>query len=305
MRDPGTATGARGAALGVAVLALAAATSRAEPPLAVAVTIRPLSMLVEAIAGPRAAVTTLVPPGASPHVFEPQPGDLARLAGARVLIEVGGDLDAWAAVLRGAGEGDLERVILLETEGLEPLPAGDGHGGAARPDPHVWLDPIRVRDVLAPALAERFAVLDPADRAGYTERLAAFRAELGVLDAELRQMLAGRGRRFLAFHAAWRYFAARYGLEEVGVVAEAPGEEPTPRALAALIDAARRSGVQAILVEPQLTARVAEVLAGELGLEVVAVDPQGDPGDPERASYPALMRWNARAFARALGGAAP
>ena len=111
------------------------------------------------------------------------------------------------------------------------------------------------------------------------------------------------GTRFVAFHAAWRYFAARYGLEEVGVVEEAPGEEPAPRALAALVTRAREAGVPAILVEPQLSPRVAKVLAAEFGATTVLVDPNGDPTDPERSRYAALMRWNARAFARALGAA--
>jgi hypothetical protein len=33
----------------------------------------------------------------------------------------------------------------------------------------------------------------------------------------------------------------------------------------------------------------------------VLVDPLGDPDDPERASYESLLRFDARAFARALG----
>jgi ABC-type Zn uptake system ZnuABC Zn-binding protein ZnuA len=273
--------------------------------LAVAATVQPVAMLAAAVGGSRVAVTTLVPPGASAHVFEPRPGDLARLAGVRLLIEVGAGLDGWAAGLVAAAGGPIERLVLAELPGLEPLAATPPHAddAASGIDPHLWLDPIRVRDTLAPAIAARFAALDPAGRAGYTDRLAAFQAELGALDDEIRCLLAGRGRRYVAFHAAWRYFGARYGLEEAGVVAEAPGEEPTPRALAALVAAARTAGVRAILIEPQLPPRVARTLAAELGLPLVEVDPQGDPTDPERAAYAALMRWNARAFAAALGAA--
>ena len=60
----------------------------------------------------------------------------------------------------------------------------------------------------------------------------------------------------------------------------------------------------AILVEPQLSPRVAQALAAELGATTVVVDPNGDPTDPERDTYDELMRWNARAFAtRARSGA--
>jgi ABC-type Zn uptake system ZnuABC Zn-binding protein ZnuA len=287
------------------VLFVALVGASGPPPLRVVATIEPLAMIVRELAGERTVVSVLVPPGASPHTFDPRPGDVARLADAALLVAVGGDFDGWARRLLGASEREIETLSLLELPGLEPRSsAPDGGGaGAAAPDPHVWLDPIRVRDVLAPALAERLARLDRAGAADTAARLADFQGRLTRLDAELRATLAGPRRGYVAFHAAWRYFGARYELEEIGVVEEAPGEEPTPRELAELAAAARRARVPAILVEPQLSPRVAQALAAEFGATTVLVDPNGDPNDPERSSYESLLRWNARAFGRALGGA--
>lgn len=286
-------------ALAGALVAAGARMAQAAPPVVVA-TIEPVAMIVRELVRDPAAVSTLVPPGASPHHFDPRPSDVARLADAALLVAVGGELDRWAERLLGAAGRPIEVLRLLEVPGADPLPAG---GPGAAHDPHLWLDPIRVRDALAPAIAERLARLDPAGAADTAARLVDFQERLGRLDAEVRATLAGRGRAYVAFHAAWRYFGARYGLEEVGVVQEAPGEEPTPRELARLAEAARRAGVRAILVEPQLDPRVARILAAEFGGETVQVDPNGDPRDPERARYEALLRWNARAFARALGPA--
>lgn len=286
------------AAATLACLLVAAAADAA--PRTVATTIEPIAMIVRELAGEGVEVTALVPPGASPHAFEPRPRDVARLADAQLVILVGGDLDAWAARLLGAAGRPLESLVLLELPGLAPLPSAPG---STEPDPHVWLDPIRVRDVLAPAIAERLARLDPEGAADTAARLADFQERLGRLDAALRAGFAGTGRRYVAFHAAWRYLGARYGLEEVGVVEEAPGEDPTPRELARLAAAARAAGVRAILVEPQLDPRVARALAAEFGGTTVLVDPNGDPTDPARAGYEALLRWNATAFARAMSAA--
>jgi ABC-type Zn uptake system ZnuABC Zn-binding protein ZnuA len=270
----------------------------------VVATVEPAAMLVRELGGERVEVTTLVPPGASPHTFEPLPSDVARLAGAELLVEVGAPLDAWTERLHAAASHELPRLTLLELPALHPLPADERDGVPGRHDPHVWLDPIRVRDALAPGVAARLAALDPDGAAHYAERLAGFQERLGALDTQIRDMIAGSGRGYVAFHAAWRYFGDRYGLEEVGVIEQAPGEEPTPRALARLVEAARAARVRAVLVEPQLPAQTARSLAGELGVELVVVDPNGDPRDPERARYEDLMRWNARAFARALGPSA-
>jgi ABC-type Zn uptake system ZnuABC Zn-binding protein ZnuA len=299
----------RALALAAAACALGAAAAHGAP-LRVVATIEPIAMLVREVAGPRASVAVLVPPGASPHTFEPKPSDVARLVDAALVVEAGAGLDGWLRALLAAASHAPARLTLVEASGVDPLPAAahaDAHAATRAPDgrldPHVWLDPLRVRDALVPALVARLAALDPAQRAAYEAAGRDFAARLGALDADVRAALAGRGRRFVAFHAAWRYFAQRYGLEEIGVVEEAPGEEPTPRELADLVARARAAGVPPILVEPQLSPRVARALAAEFGATTVLVDPNGDPSDPARDSYAELMRWNAAAFARALGAA--
>jgi ABC-type Zn uptake system ZnuABC Zn-binding protein ZnuA len=297
----------------VAALLATAALPGAAPAAAtpqVVVTIPPIAMLVRELAGDRVRVRSLVPPGASTHTFAAQPSDVAAVETARLFVEVGAGLDGWAAKLQGAAGNRPDHLVLIELPGLDPLPADphqhehDAGGAPARWDPHIWLDPIRVRDVVSPALAEALARLDPDGRAEYQAALAGFQARLGALDDEIRRTLEGHGTKFVAFHGAWRYFGARYGLEEVGVVEEAPGEEPAPREIAATVRAARAARVPAILVEPQLNPRIAETIAAEFGAGTVTVDENGDPRDPERADYAALMRFNARAFAQALGGGA-
>ena len=292
-----------GTALLVAFATLASVAASAEP-LRIVTTIQPLGLVVRELGGERVVVSVLVPPGASPHTFEPQPSDVQSLVAARLIVEVGGGLDGWVHPLLAAASARPERLTLLDLPGLDPLPADPAEAHEGRFDPHAWLDPIRVRDVLVPALATKLAALDPSGSADYAASRERLAAQLTALDAEIRTTLAGRGRNFLAFHAAWRYFAKRYGLDEVGVIEEAPGEEPTPRELGALAQRARAAQLPAILIEPQLSPRIAEMLARDLDAAVVTVDPNGDPTDPERATYAGLMRWNARAFARALGGAA-
>jgi ABC-type Zn uptake system ZnuABC Zn-binding protein ZnuA len=91
------------AALVAAVLTLAG-VAPAAPALPAVATIQPLGLLLRELGGDRVAVAVLVPPGASPHTFEPQPSDVVALARARQLIEVGGGLDGWVDALRSAAE---------------------------------------------------------------------------------------------------------------------------------------------------------------------------------------------------------
>jgi ABC-type Zn2+ transport system substrate-binding protein/surface adhesin len=85
---------------------------------------------------------------------------------------------------------------------------------------------------------------------------------------------------------------------------ERGAEEPTPRSLAAIIDAARGARALVVVVEPQVDPHTALSLAEEIGARVARCDPLGDPRDPARASTLALRRWNAGALAAAFGGGA-
>lgn len=280
----------------LAVVLLAGAVRAGAAPLPVTVTLHPLALVVREVGGEAVAVQVLVPPGASPHTFEPRPSDVARLARAALFVRAGGGADLWAARLATAAP-DVPQLVFAEVLDAR-MPEV--------PRAHAWLDPLAVRDALAPAVAERLAALDPPRAEGYAARLADFQTRLTGLDAELRAILAGApGRRFVAFHAAWDAFARRYDLEMAGVVEAAPGQEPSPGAVAALVERARREGLRAILVEPQLEPRVARVIAAEFAGTLVTVDPLGDPDDPERDAYEELLRLDARRFREAMGGAAP
>jgi ABC-type Zn uptake system ZnuABC Zn-binding protein ZnuA len=252
-------------------------------------TITPLGFLLEELGGERVNVQVLVPPGASPHAFEPRPSDVAAVAGAALFVQAGPGVDDWVARLAVA-EGPAPLVLL---DALGPMP-----------DPHFWLDPIGVRDGALPALERALVAADPEGRAHYAQRRRAFAHELTALDAEIRASLAGLPRRPLVpAHPAWGGFAARYGIPLLEPVQHRGAEEPTPRVLAELAGAAKAGGAAAVLVEPQLPAAAAEALAEALGLPAVVADPLGDPRAPERARYAALLRFDAVAFRKALGGA--
>ena len=290
----------------------------------------PASYIVQELGGERVNVAALVPPGASPHTFEPVPSDVRKLARARYFFAIGGGLDAWSEKLLAAAPKGIEAVALIGTPNLNLLEgeehhhhdhhgkeeaarkdehhdhgggkvateSGEGHGEF---DPHFWLDPIRVRDAVVPAVTQRLIAADPAGKDYYEKRGQDFRRRLTALDERVRAELAkAKTRKYIAFHAAWAYFAERYGLEKVAVVQEFAGEEPTPKEVAKLVRDARAEGVGAVLVEPQLSPRVAQTIGKEFGARTVMVDPLGDPGDAARDTYEKLLQFNARAFGQAL-----
>jgi ABC-type Zn uptake system ZnuABC Zn-binding protein ZnuA len=255
----------------------------------VAATIFPVADLTRAVAGSSADVVTILPSGASPATFEPAPDVVRRLAGARLVVAVGAAADDWAGGLSravGAPLLTLTRTITLE------------YGN----NPHVWLDPILVRDAILPQVTDALARALPEAATSIRTRAAESRESLTALDRDIRATLSDvQSRAFVATHAAWPYFAARYGLRQVGVLYAAPGRESGPRELAALVDEARRAGVHAVFTEPQLGDTGVRALADELHARIGTLDPLGGPAVAGRDSYEALLRYDAREFARTLG----
>lgn len=292
----------RAACLALAA-SLAAGCGRATDPgasdLVAAGTIAPLADLVKSVAGPEWTVHTIVPPGTSPHVFEPAPRHVRSLARARVLVAVGAGYDGWAAGLARAAA---SRATLLDASAAVGVHAGGpahDHAGADRDeDPHWWLSPDRTRR-LVPALVSALAAADPRGRASYGARGAALDAELEALDARIASALRPfRGATFVSSHAAWGWFADRYGLREAGAIEPVPGREPSPRELAALIATVKRAGLTTLFTEPQFPASAARVVARDAGLAIATLDPIG--GTPGSASYVETLSRVAAGFAAGL-----
>lgn len=258
---------------------------RADRPPLVVTTIYPVADITRQIGGDMVRVVNLIPAGASPHTFEPTPGQMSEIAGAAAFITVGAGLDDWAATLAAAGAPEMVPARLADG-----LTLADG-------DPHIWLDPLLVRDHVVPAIAAVLTGLRPDEAENLEARAAAYRQELTILDRDIRDQLGNlENPRFIAFHPAWRYFAARYDLIEAAVVEPAPGKEPSARWIAQVVETARETDAGAIFAEPQFSTKAAAVIAQEFGAEVLLADPLGGAGLEGKDSYLALMRTNAAVF---------
>ncbi|MCD4816700.1 MAG: zinc ABC transporter substrate-binding protein, partial [Methanosarcinales archaeon] len=76
---------------------------------------------------------------------------------------------------------------------------------------------------------------------------------------------------FMVFHPSWGYFARDYNLTMIAV--EVEGKEPSASDLEHLIETAKMNNIRVIFVQPQFSTKSAEVIAKEIGGNVVPVDP--------------------------------
>lgn len=260
------------------------------------------------VAGDAVRVEELLPPGASPHQTSFTPAQARLVAEADMLIINGAGLEFWVDdLVKSSGNPDLRVVVaskgvtLLRPGEPTPIPGsaggGESTGGA---DPHIWLDPANAL-VMVDNIRAALKALDPSGAAGYDRRATEYKARIRQLDGEIRAALAGVPRRdFVSFHSAFQYYARAYGLNQVAVIEEFPGKEPSPQYLTGVVDLVKKLGVKAVFSEPQFSPRPAEALAREAGVQVYEVDPEGST--LSATMYEDLLRHNTEVFRKALGG---
>lgn len=267
-----------------------------------------LYSFVANVAGDAVRLENLLPPGASPHQTSFTPAQAKLLAQADLLVINGAGLEQWVAdMIESTGRQDLK--IVEASGGLEflrpneaiPVPGSSADAGEpANVDPHVWLD-ARNAQLMVENVRAALTAIDPTHAADFQGRADAYTARLKALDEEIRRTTAAFPHKdFVSFHSAFQYYARAYGLNQVAVIEEFPGKEPSPAYLAGIVDLVKKLGVTAVFSEPQFSPRPAAALARETGVKVYQVDPEGRT--LSAGMYEELMRANTAVFAQALGG---
>jgi zinc/manganese transport system substrate-binding protein len=275
----------------------------------VVVTYAVLGAVVADLVGDAAKVTVLMGDGVDPHDWAPSARDIESVMNADLVVANGMDLEEGLIDVLEQAEGDGVPVfhatdhITVRDLGEDGQGEEDEHGdedehGHEAGDPHFWVDPISMRDVvtaLGVTLAE--VGIDVTDRA---DDLA---SRLTELDEETRTTLdvvPADGRKLVTGHESMGYFADRYDFTLVGAVV--PGlssqGEVSAGELAALRDEIVAEGVPAIFTEVGTPAAVVEAIGQEAGVQVVELPSHNLPED---GSYVSFIRAISSAIAGALG----
>lgn len=235
----------------------------------VVASIPPLAMLARELVPDAVAVETLVPAGSSPHAFDLTPNGARLLEKASLVLRIGPGFDDFAA------SGRKDWAFLGDV------------GKPAYDNGHFWTDPEAVLRAL-PSLSRALEKALPEGAREIRNNAKALEDAIRGRMPEWRVRLEPvRGRSLVLFHDSLLPFCDRFGVRVAGMVEPKPGVEPSVAELLKIARATRRDAPKVVLSEPQLPSRPAEVLAKEIGVPVVVIDPYG--GDAASRGYIAFM----------------
>jgi ABC-type Zn uptake system ZnuABC Zn-binding protein ZnuA len=253
---------------------------------------------VRSIGGDRVTVESLVPKGGDVHTFDPHPSDIRRVADAQLVVANGLGLDEWLTRL-AADSGTNAQIVHL----ADSIPKDDYIVEGGIPNPHLWLDPNDAA-VYGTMIADTLARLDPADSALFKANATAWQASMRELRAwgqALVATLPPDRRKLISFHDALPYFARAYGLDIVGVIVKAPGQDPSAAEIASLVAAIRDNHVHVVASEVQFSDKLARTVADETGATIVSDLYDDSLGDPPIDSYEGLVRYDLERLVAGLG----
>ena len=266
----------------------------------VAATVFPIYDLARRVAGDRLDVRLILAPGLDPHGYEPRPTRRGRarrrephLRGGPRARPVGPGARAQRGRGRGAG------LRARPAHGPDPRPPGGRpHGAAHRP---ALLDRPRARASTRWTSSSRRspASTPPAGPSTASAARRSKRSIAGACNAEVARAGArpGRRRRIVTFHGSLFYFAARYGLQVVGVVraGAGPGADRAAHGRAGRPAEGARRAPRSSRSRRWTRSSPAPSRARRASC-VHQVDPIG--GGPQAASYEDMVRGIAQAHGR-------
>ncbi len=258
----------------------------------VVVTYSVLGAVVREAVGDAADVVVLMPNGADPHEWAPSAKDIAALRAADLVVRNGLDLEGGLVDALDSAEGDgiptfvaSEHVTVRRVGDGQGLPTDDPDQAVGAEDPHLWMDPIALRDVvtaLEPALAD--VGIDAADSVATTI------TGLESLDAEVRRIVSRvpEDRRSLVTgHESLGWFADRYGFLLIGAIVPSlsSAADVSSSELAALATRITDVGAVAIFTEIGTPSDVADAIAEQTGAITVELPTLTLADDGSYASF--------------------
>ena len=274
----------------------------------------PLGTFASMVGGDRATFTVLIPPGTSPHTFEPSPSQLADVEDADLYIKNGAGLEIWIERMIQANQ---DMLVVDASSGIDLIESTDAddhgtdHGGhlgdggqlgyhgdgvdetILTADHHIWLSP-RNAMIIVDNICDGLVEVDPENAEYYRENRDAYLDQLSDLDRDLNSTFSEfGGKEFIVLHPSWSYFARDYGLVQVAILEE--DKEPGPRYIADIVEVAREKNITTIFVDANFNPKSAQIIAEEIDGRVV-------PTDPLAEDYIPNMRRVGQAIAESMKG---
>ena len=233
-------------------------------------TIKPVQMIVAAIAGDKAESYQLIPDNASPHNYSFKPSDIRKLKQADVIFRIDEHMEAMLTPAFENVPNTTPLVSLAENSAIRLLEVGEhhdhgkshvehkresthddhGHENHDNVDFHIWTSPQNAQ-AMASAIAKVLIELDPENKSIYQRNLKMFVEKLKAEVATILVILEKqREKEYIVFHDSWQYFAQSFKLQKPTVVSLNEGFSAGAKTIALLKEKLNKDRISCVFYDP-------------------------------------------------------
>ena len=240
--------------------------------------IAPLAEFTEKIGGTKVNVSTMIPPGASPHTYAPRPNQLIELTKAHIYIKVGTPIEFELVWLKKLLTMNTQILIIDASKDIDLIESNHIHDhkhehnhAPKHSDPHIWLSPLNAK-IIVENIYQGLSSNDSKNKIYYQTRKNKYLKKLDDLYKSIKQDLKNiENNKFMTYHPSWGYFARDFNLEQISV--EEKGSEPTAKGIQNLIIQAQKNNITYIIASPQFNTNSAELIVREIKGHVILISP--------------------------------
>ena len=256
------------------------------------------------------SVVTIVPlykPGQDMHSFEPAAKDIISLVNADVVVCTGSE--TWLdAALKSSGNTVARVVSMMEACDVHAVDHDHDHShedstcALIGSDEHVWLS-VDYATLIVIAVTNALKEVDPDNASVWDKHSEAFKAELIALNTEFHNAVRSSAKKtvVVADRHPFVYLFAHLGLDCIAAFPGCSSETSASfETQTKLIEAVKSNGLAYIFVIEGSDGKVAEVIAGATGAEILTLHSLQVVTAYESVDYVALMRNNLENLKKAL-----
>ena len=149
----------------------------------------------------------------------------------------------------------------------------DGHDHDYEFDPHIWLDPILVKQQVN-VIRDGLIQVDPDNKEHYEENARIYNDKMDALDMKIGSALSSCQKdTIVPYHNAFTYLGERYDIHIMALGGMAPDSEASAAEIAEFVDFVKDNDIKVIFSEELVDPRLAEVIAEEANAQVMLFSP--------------------------------
>ena len=236
------------------------------------------------IAGDKANIELILPPGVESHTFDPSPSDIITIHNSDVFLYTGSNMETWANNIIESLPDSVHVLNVSQGITLLKSPSG-GHNHAEddhdhtseelnadelnQYDPHVWTSPVNAK-IMVQNILQTLCEVDPDNADYYTENANDYLSQLDQL--EIRTVVANGNRKEIVFGSRFAlfYFTHEYGLEYKSAFDSCSTEaEPSAKTVSELINEVKEKQIPVIYYEELTDPKISRSISEETGAEML------------------------------------